>query len=133
MLETGRRRRGGMRKIKEMITVAILLTIVGFSVSAAFGQAITGTLLGTVLDSSGGSVAGAEVTATNMDTGVSRTTTTGAEGYYSIPNLPPGRYSVTVKFAGFKTATSHDNVVQVQQTTRADFTMSAGDVSQTVQ
>src|SRR5260370_4008669 len=121
-----------MRKNK-VIAFAVFRTFMVFSVSAAFGQAITGTLLGTVLDSSGGSVAGAEVTATNMDTGVSRTTTTGPEGYYSIPNLPPGRYSVTVKFAGFKTATSQNNIIQVQETTRADFTMSAGDVSQTVQ
>jgi hypothetical protein len=122
-----------MRNIKGMIAVAILLIIVEFSASAAFGQAITGTLLGTVLDSSGGSVAGAEVTATNMDTGVGRRTTTGAEGYYSVPNLHSGHYSVTVKFAGFKTATSQDITVQVQQTTRADFTMSAGDISQQVE
>lgn len=122
-----------MRKIKGMTTITVLLVLLGFSASVAFGQAITGTLLGTVLDSSGASVAGAEVIVTNTDTGVSRATTTGPEGYYSVPNLPPGRYSVTVKFAGFKTAASHDNVVQVQQTTRVDFTMSAGDVSQTVQ
>src|SRR6266478_5013834 len=77
-----------MRKNK-VIAFAVFLTFIVFSVSAAFGQALTGTLLGTVLDSSGGSVAGAQVTATNMDTGVSRTTTTGPEGYYSIPNLPP--------------------------------------------
>jgi len=122
-----------MRKIKGMTTVTVLLVLLGSCTSVAFGQAITGTLLGTVLDSSGASVAGAEVTVANVDTGVSRTTTTGPEGYYSAPNLAPGRYSITVKFAGFKTATSRDNVVQVQQTTRVDFTMSAGDVTQTVQ
>src|SRR3981081_13773 len=122
-----------MRNIKGRIAVAILLIIVGFSARAVFGQAITGTLLGTVLDSSGGSVTGAEVTVTNMDTGVSRRTTTGPEGYYSVPNLPSGRYSVSVKFAGFKTPPSQTNIIQVQQTTRADFTMSAGDVSQQVQ
>lgn len=121
-----------MRNIRGMLAFAVVLVLAGFS-ATAFGQAITGTLLGTVLDSSGGAVPGVEVTVTNMDTGVTRTTTTGSEGYYSVPNLAPGRYSVTVKFAGFKTATSQDNVVQVQQTTRADFTMSAGDVSQTVQ
>ena len=122
-----------MREITGMTTVTVLLVLLGFSANVAFGQAITGTLLGTVLDSSGASVVGAEVTVTNTDTGVRWTSTTGPEGYYSVPNLPPGRYSVTVKFAGFKTATSHDDVVQVQQTTRVDFTMSAGDVSQTVQ
>lgn len=121
-----------MRNIRGMLAFAVVLVLAGFS-ATAFGQAITGTLLGTVLDSSGGAVPGVGVTVTNMDTGVTRTTTTGSEGYYSVPNLAPGRYSVTVKFAGFKTATSQDNVVQVQQTTRADFTMSAGDVSQTVQ
>src|SRR6267143_4460153 len=103
-----------MRKNK-VIAFAVFLTFMVFSACAAFGQAITGTLLGTVLDSSGGSIVGAEVTATNMDTGVSRTTTTGQEGYYSVPNLPSGRYSVTVKFAGFKTATSQNNIIQVQE------------------
>src|SRR6266576_2178636 len=122
-----------MRNIKGMIAVAILLMIVVFSASAAFGQAITGTLLGTVLDSSGAAISGAEVTATNLDTGVSHSTSSGAEGYYTVPSLPPGRYRVTVKFSGFKTGVSPENVVQVQQTTRIDFTLSAGAVTEQVE
>jgi len=101
--------------------------------AAAFGQAITGTLLGTVSDSSGGVVAGANVTVTNMNTGVANSTVTGAEGYYTVPNLAPGKYTVTVQYKGFKTGISEGDVVQVEQTTRVDFTLSTGEITEHVQ
>jgi hypothetical protein len=122
-----------MGKFKVMTAVAILLMIFGSSATAAFGQAITGTLLGTVSDSSGAVIAGADVSVKNMNTGVAYSTITGAEGYYTVPNLAPGKYSVTVQYKGFKTGISEGDVVQVEQTTRVDFTLSAGEVSEHVQ
>ena len=70
----------------------------------AMGQtAATGALTGTVTDSTGAVVPGVTVTATNADTGQSRTTSTGASGSYSIGLLQPGNYRVKFEVAGFKT------------------------------
>lgn len=73
--------------------------------SAAWGQAVTATLVGNVSDSSGGIVIGSKVVATETNTGVTRTAATNESGNYSFPNVPPGTYSVTAEQSGFKKAT----------------------------
>ncbi|HEV2492061.1 MAG TPA: carboxypeptidase-like regulatory domain-containing protein [Terriglobia bacterium] len=60
---------------------------------------------GTVTDTSGAAVSGATVTVTNQDTGQSQTVTTSLEGFYHVSALPPGRYTVTASFSGFKEET----------------------------
>src|SRR5579872_1067824 len=62
-----------------------------------------GAFFGTVIDSSGGSVPGADVVATHLDTGLSKQTVSDEQGNFSILALPIGKYSVTVKARGFKT------------------------------
>jgi outer membrane receptor protein involved in Fe transport len=120
-----------MRRITTLLTALGML--LGLSVAVSFGQAITGTVVGTVEDSSGAVIAGANVTAKNTATGVTYTTTTGGEGFYTIPNLPPGSYDITVQYKGFKTGVSTGDIVQVAQNTRVDFTLAAGQASQTVE
>jgi Carboxypeptidase regulatory-like domain len=61
-------------------------------------------LAGTVVDSAGGVIPGAAVVVKSLDTGVSFTTVTNADGAFSVPALDPGAYSVTVSLSGFKTA-----------------------------
>ena len=96
------------------------------------GQAVTGTLLGTVLDPTGAVVPNANVTLTNEGTGVSNHMATSAQGFYTFPTLDPGRYSVTVSAPGFKTTVAKGNLVQVEQSTRVDVTLSPGAVDQQV-
>src|ERR1035437_1045336 len=82
---------------------AIVLSLVllfGFTASA---QLPTGTILGTVKDSTGGTIAGADVTATNADTGATRTGTTGEDGAYRFPALAVGNWIVRVSKDGFQT------------------------------
>jgi hypothetical protein len=62
----------------------------------------TATLLGTVTDSSGGSVANALITVINVETNVMSKSTSNAEGSYYIPFLIPGNYRLQVEAAGFK-------------------------------
>ena len=69
----------------------------------AGAQISSATLVGTVKDLTGAVVGGAKVDARNNATGAVRSTTTDGSGEYSIPNLPAGRYAVTVTVAGFKT------------------------------
>ncbi|MEO7144947.1 MAG: carboxypeptidase-like regulatory domain-containing protein, partial [Bryobacteraceae bacterium] len=79
--------------------------LVCFSAAPSYGQAVNATVLGTVTDITGGAIPNAKVTATETDTGISRTSQTNESGNYTFPDLPPGRYSVTVEVAGFKKET----------------------------
>src|SRR5258708_12979682 len=79
---------------KFIYTFAFLLLSAAVSLHA---QTTNGSIEGSVTDPSGGAVAGASVTARNMDTGLTQATTTTQAGIYSLPNLPPRRYSVTLQ------------------------------------
>ena len=120
-----------MRRMTTLLTALGML--LGLFAAVSFGQAITGTIVGTVVDSSGAVIAGTNVTAKNTATGVTYNTTTGTAGFYTISNLPPGTYDITAQYKGFKTGASNGNLVQVQQSTRVDFTLSAGQMTQTVE
>src|SRR5205823_385884 len=100
---------------------------------AAFGQTFRGTILGTVTDASGAVVSGAKVTVRNLGTGLERTTQTSADGSYSVPELPIGKYMVTVTQSGFQTAITKDLAVDVATPRRVDATLKAGQVSTTVE
>ena len=65
--------------------------------AAAAAQAVTGTIVGTVVDSTGAVVAGAKVTITNTGTGLTRTVTSDNAGEYTAPSLPTGTYLVTAR------------------------------------
>jgi len=67
-----------------------------------FGQGTTATISGTVTDPSGAAISGAKVTATNLQTNVSRTVTTQSDGSYSLLFLPIGTYRIDIAAAGFK-------------------------------
>jgi Carboxypeptidase regulatory-like domain len=120
-----------MRRIS--MTLAVCVVIFGLAAGTLLGQAITGNLVGNVADSSGGTIAGAKVTAKNLATGITTIATTGGAGFYTIPNLPPGIYSVTVENKGFKTQEATTNVVRVEENTRVDFVLTPGAVTETVQ
>src|SRR5256885_14774320 len=92
------------RKALSLITAFAItfLTIVPLSTMSAFAQATTGGIKGTVTDQGGAVVAGAIVTAKNEGTGIATDEfKTSGEGLYSIPNLIPGMYTVTVTNPGF--------------------------------
>ena len=75
-------------------TRAIGIVLLGLALLAprtAAAQAVTGTILGTVKDSTGAVLAGAKVTVTNEGTGFTRTVTTDAAGEYTVPQIPTGK------------------------------------------
>src|SRR4051812_41667250 len=97
-----------------------------------FGQAMSGTLLGTVSDSTGATVANAKITATNVATSTSYESVTNEGGNFTIPNLPPGTYSVAVVAQGFKKVTQQKIDVLINSSTRVDFDVAPGSVSEEV-
>src|SRR5579864_1107144 len=82
-----------------------------------YGQVDRGGLAGTVKDSSGLVVPGANVNATNIATGLERTAVTSNSGTYDIPELPVGRYTVTVARQNLQTVKFDDVVLSVEHTT----------------
>jgi hypothetical protein len=98
-----------------------LLLLLSLYAKVSLGQAVTGTLLGTVQDTSGAVVPNANITLTNEGTDVTDKTTSTQQGFYTFPNLMPGMYSVTVEAKGFKTAIAKHSQVNVEQSTRVDF------------
>ena len=96
-------------------------------------QTTNGAINGTVMDASGALISGAQVNLTNLGTAETRTQTTGSDGLYSFPNLPPGQYRIDVKKPGFKTYSRPDVVVEVNQTAHIDASIQVGDVNQVVE
>ncbi len=96
------------------------------------GQTL-GEITGEVRDPTGGSVIGAEVTATNSANGAIRRVVTNDAGFYSFPSLQPGIYAVKVTMQGFQAVTRPNVELQVQQTARLDFALQLGTVSEVVE
>lgn len=95
-----------------------------------FAQVDTATLLGSVKDPSGAVLAGATVTATNIDTGIATAVQADAGGNFVITPLKIGRYSVTAESSGFQREVRQNIVLDVQQSIRLDFTLKVGSVSE---
>ena len=94
-------------------------------------QITSGTILGTVTDSAGQVVSGADVTITEVAKDASRKFTTDESGDFNAPFLIPGTYSVTVERQGFKRHVSTGIVLQVDQKARLDVTLEVGELSET--
>jgi hypothetical protein len=82
---------------------ALFILLVALSAWIAYPQTITGTISGTVKDSSGATIAGAKVEVINQDTGGARMIDSDASGRYSALLLPLGNYRVTAAHEGFQT------------------------------
>ena len=95
------------------------------------GQTL-GDVAGRVSDPSGAGVPNSVITLTSTSTNAVRQTDSGSDGFYSLPSIPPGLYTLKAEHPGFKTATSNIEV-QVQQSVRLDLTLQVGEVSQSVE
>ncbi|MGO8788681.1 MAG: TonB-dependent receptor [Terriglobia bacterium] len=116
-----------MCRYRNVCRVVVFLFALAMPLWAQMNQA---TVVGTVKDASGAVVPKAAVTITNLGTGIARTTSTNASGYYTISNLDAGRYSLTVSSAGFKTNTIPSIELQVEQTATLDMTLELGATTQ---
>ncbi len=100
---------------------------------ASFAQITTATIVGTISDQSGAAVPAAQVTARNVDTGLTRTVVSGEDGSYRIEFLPVGNYEVEVSAAsGFKKAKRTDITLRVNDVARVDVPLEVGALSEQV-
>ena len=95
-------------------------------------QAVKGSLLGTVTDTSRAVAPGAKVTITETNTNLGRSLVTNQNGYYVFANLEAGVYRITVEHPGFSKVVREGVEVLINSTVRADFELQPGAVSETV-
>src|SRR5215471_3327192 len=99
----------------------------------AYAQLTSGTILGTVTDASGAVIEGATVTATNLETGFTRSDHTDASGNYRLGNMPIGRYKIKAEASGFQSAVTGQTELIVDQKLRSDFVLKVGAREETVE
>ena len=112
----------------------IALTLCALIAPALIAQvAGTGTIQGTVIDSTGAFIPNASVTLTEQSTQVKRTTQTDSSGVYVFPNIEPGTYTVNVTATGFSTFVQKNNVLEVGSNIAVNPQMKVGGTEQTVE
>jgi len=116
-----------MNKLKKS---ALSLIFLALTSTTARGQ--TAQIAGTISDVSGARVPEAQVTAREVDTGAQRKVASNAEGYYTVPLLPPGNYTVTVSKEGFSPVTHSGITLAVGDNATIDIKLTVGAVAQSV-
>src|SRR5258708_4930993 len=90
--------------VRRWVTVLVAGFVIASFGSSAFADDLYGRIRGVVSDSKGGAIVGVQVTATNLDTGIAKTVTSGADGSFEFLQLAaPATYSVQAEVKGFKT------------------------------
>jgi hypothetical protein len=112
------------------VLVVLALTAGVFAPISAHAQVSTGSIVGTVLDSSGQVIPGAQVTIRNVNRNTTTTHVTDANGTYSALFLVPGTYEVQVGLSGFKTWIRSDLTLQVNDRLRIDATLEVGSLEE---
>lgn len=119
--------------MKTFATRFVVQLVLCLGISAALFAQATSQISGTVKDDTGAAVPGAEVTVTQTDTGVTRSTESSATGTYSLPSLPLGPYRMEVKKQGFTTYLQSGIVLQVDTAPTIDPVLKVGAVTESVQ
>ena len=123
-----------VRNKKSQIAFGSLLSLFVLLASiATFGQVTTTTMVGTVTDSSGATVPGAQVTVTNTGTNLTRTAQTNSQGEYRLEFLPVGDYSVAISATGFKKVVRNGVALRADEPARIDAQLQLGQISETVE
>jgi hypothetical protein len=122
----------GVHEMRRKLSLAVLALSLLNCAGRIYGQSANATITGIVQDPQGSSIAQGQIVAVQSDTGLSRQTTSGESGEYTIPDLPIGSYKVTVTAAGFKTSIVPNLVLQVNQTAQLNFKLELGAVSEQI-
>ena len=117
---------GRVFRLAFLILIALCLS------HGVLGQAVSGTMVGTISDPTGAVVSNAQVTITLTGQGTAYNTVTNDSGNFTEPNLPSGTYSVAVIATGFKKVVRESIAIETNTTARVDVTMETGSATDTV-
>src|SRR3982751_5149649 len=124
---------GGGRLMRNLVVLTIRLAcVLSFASSLTFGQA-TGSLSGSVVDTEGAAIPGADVEARENRTGVTARTVSSEDGVYVFPSLPPGIFTVTAEKQGFKKLVRTDIEIFIAQRQALTLQLEIGDVKQSIE
>ena len=121
-----------MKFATSCIWITIFAVVLAF-VSPAVAQEITGSIRGSVADSSGGLVSNASITVTQAETGFARTLVTGADGEYNFVELPVGHYRLQVQAKGFQNFIQEGIVLDVNRTAVISVRLTVGTATQQIE
>jgi hypothetical protein len=113
----------------------LLLTVILVGLSktpSLLAQAVSGTIVGTVTDSTGAAVPNADVTVVLAGQGTSYKVVTNASGNYTVPDLPPGAYTVSIAAQGFKKERRENIALETNTTSRVDVALSPGSTTEEI-
>ena len=115
------------------ISVALLSLLCILWVPGALGQAVYGSILGTVIDPSGAAVSGAKITVTSQAKNVSTVATSNESGNYAVTHLIPDTYTVRIEGTGFKSLETKNVQVSADTSTKIDGQFQVGSTSEQVE
>ena len=101
----------------------LMICMMASAASPAVAQSTYGSILGTVRDSSGAAIQGAQITLTNLGTAAARSDTTDAGGNYAFHNMDVSVYKISISAKGFQAETLPDISLTARETRRADATL----------
>src|SRR6202023_865422 len=113
-----------------LMTAAVVLTLL-LNATPLRAQVDTGTILGTVTDTSGAAVRGANVTMINEGTNATLAPTTGSNGEYKFTPVKIGSYRLSASYQGFQTIAQKNVTVNVGENVVADFVLKPGNITET--
>jgi Carboxypeptidase regulatory-like domain/TonB dependent receptor len=119
--------------VRNLLRIAAALVLLFFSLSQESSAQVSASIGGSVSDPTGALIPGVEVTATNVNTGISTTQLTNEAGAYQIPSLQPGTYRLRALLTGFQTATRENIQLSQGQQVRFNFTLLVGTVATAVE
>ena len=120
-------------KLSASVWVFAILAIGILGTGQAYAQVAGATLTGTVADASGSAIPKAQLTITDVSTGVARDAETDNAGFYSAPNLLPGTYEVKVTVPGFSVSVQRGITLTVGAQRVLNISMQVGQITQTIQ
>src|SRR6266446_8760437 len=122
-----------MKKRFVLGCLVALSLVLGYCVPNAAGQAVYGSILGSVTDTQGSAVVGAKVTVTSVAKGSSEETTTNDSGNFTVSHLIPDVYNVHVEATGFKSYEVKGVQVSADTSTNVDARLDVGSVTQSIE
>src|SRR6266404_3017338 len=120
-------------RLRIVISFALIASCWYASRTPLSAQTVSGTILGVVQDPQGASIANADISARNPDTGVVRKTVAGSNGEYRIDSVPAGPYEVSATAPGFRSEQRTGVQVTVGGNVSVNFSLTVGTVSETVE
>jgi hypothetical protein len=120
-------------RLRQLLAACLLVLTPLALAGNASAQAVTGTIIGTVADTTGAVLPGVSVTVKHTETGFTRTLVTDSNGEYTAASVPTGTYTVTGEISGFKSVSLSNVQVGVDQRVRADINLEVGAMTESVE